>query len=121
MRAGYGRLHVRFDERRLETEHAARTEAPAMPADSNSPQCVLTAPVVDSTDVYGTVVAVPCECPSSVRAHSGSHLPGQIFLDNCLPRQYRHGAMAVVVCDMPDGATAVGAPAKILLARGIAL
>ncbi len=27
------------------------------------------------------------------------------------------GAMAVVLCDMPDGATAVGVPAKIILAK----
>ena len=31
------------------------------------------------------------------------------------------GAMAVVLCDMPDGATAVGAPAKIIVAKDIAL
>jgi serine O-acetyltransferase len=31
------------------------------------------------------------------------------------------GAMAVVLSDMPDGATAVGVPAKIILAKDIAL
>jgi serine O-acetyltransferase len=31
------------------------------------------------------------------------------------------GAMAVVLCDMPDGATAVGAPARIILAKDVAL
>jgi hypothetical protein len=30
------------------------------------------------------------------------------------------GAMVVVLCDMPDGATAVGARAKIILAKDIA-
>src|SRR6185437_17165076 len=42
-------LQVRFDEQRLETEHAARTEAPALPANSYSPQCMFIAPVADST------------------------------------------------------------------------
>ena len=44
-----GDLHVRFDERRLETERMTRTEAPALPANSYSPRHAGTAPVVDST------------------------------------------------------------------------
>ena len=43
-----GDLHVRFDERRLETDGATRTEASALPVNSYSPRD-RTAPVVDST------------------------------------------------------------------------
>ena len=43
-----GDLHVRFDERRLETERKTRIEAPASPATSYSPRRADTAPVVDS-------------------------------------------------------------------------
>ena len=35
--ADAGDLHVRFDERRLETERVTRTEVPAMPVNSYSP------------------------------------------------------------------------------------
>ena len=34
--------------------------------------------------------------------------------DNC-----RIGAMSVVLCDLPEGATAVGAPARIIVARDV--
>ncbi len=44
-----GDLHVRFDERRLETDGQTRTEAPAPPVNSSSPRHASTAPVVDST------------------------------------------------------------------------
>ena len=49
MRPDAGKLHVRFDERRLETGHMKRTEAPDLSGNSYSPASVLTAPVVDST------------------------------------------------------------------------
>src|SRR6185437_14561536 len=51
-------LQVRFDEQRLETEHAARTEAPALPANSYSPQCMFSAPVADSTHRYIRVIQI---------------------------------------------------------------
>ena len=50
--ADAGDLHVRFDERRLETERKTRIEAPASPATSYSPRRADTAPVVDSPRCY---------------------------------------------------------------------
>jgi hypothetical protein len=44
-----GDLHVRFDERRLETAAQTRTEAPSLPVNSYSPRHAGAAPVVDST------------------------------------------------------------------------
>jgi hypothetical protein len=59
-----GDLHVRFDERRLETDGQTRTEAPAPPVNSYSPRHASTAPVVDSTHSIGFALPPSREIPT---------------------------------------------------------